>query len=207
MKCKLVVAGVALMVTGACVPPPVSLSHNFVVSYIAPDARDSSVWTDAHGTVTNTGATPADYVVELVASSGENRSVTVEDVLVGQTALWWTKFPPGVTIFQAGTTASPTVAAPVPAVAAITSQEPAAWVMSYIPNGTWVRGTVTNTGMLAACFVIELQASSGEVGMAFYYGTVRPGETVPWQTGFHGRVVARILRTTYHCPSDIPPPP
>jgi hypothetical protein len=202
----LVVAGAALLVTSACVPPPTSLSHNFVVSYIAPDARDSSVWTAVQGTVTNTGVTPADYLVELVASSGETRSVEIADVLIGQTALWSTKLPLGDTISQAGATSSPTAATPVPAVAEITSHEPGALVMSYIPNGTWVRGTLTNTGTSIACLAVELQANSGEVKMAGFFGIVEPGETVPWQTGFHGRVIARILRTTFFCPSDPPPP-
>jgi hypothetical protein len=203
MKWKPVVAGVALLATNACVPPK-SLSHDFVVSYIAPDARDSSAWTAVQGTITNTGASPADYLVEVVASSGETQSVTVSDVLAGQTAIWATKFPPGVTIAKAGASASTTAATPVSAVAEITVQAPLALVSGYIPNGTWVSGTLTNTGPSMSCFVIELQASSGEVEWAVVFNAVHPGQTLPWQAGFHGRVIARILRTTIQCPSDLP---
>jgi hypothetical protein len=197
MRWKLVAATAAFVVTSGCVPPPpVGLSHDFVLSYITPAPSDFESGTLFQGTVTNTGVTPADYTVALVGSSGQTGTDAVWDVLVGQTAVWSvTLTGSDVTISQAGITASPKVTGPVSAVATITRQD---------PQGGWytsVYGTVTNTGSSVAKFAIELQANTGSVTTA-QTDDVPPGGTAEWFTIFLGPGAARILRTTIvHSPA------
>jgi hypothetical protein len=61
---------------------------------------------------------------------------------------------------------------------------------------------VTNIGASIGSFVIEVQATSGEVS-SFVRQDVPPNQSAPWAVLFAGTVAGRILRvTTYH-----PPPP
>ena len=69
------------------------------------------------------------------------------------------------------------------------------------PLGTTVQGTLTNTGTTTGNFAVELQANTGEVGIASAL-VVPPGQTAQWAAVFHGAVTARILRIT-----TAPPPP
>ena len=199
MRLRLAVVGAAFVVSSACVPPPPKdLSNNFVVSYAGPAPSDFMTVRAVQGTVTNTGVTPADYSVEVVASSGQTASYDALDVLAGQTAIWFIGVEGDVTVAQTTVTSSATTASPVPAVATITR----------LRNGglvTVVDGTVTNTGGSAASFDIELQANSGGVAIASAHD-VQPGQTVGWSGLFISpTATARIVRiTTFHPP---PPPP
>jgi len=186
----LAAVGVTSLLASACVPPPPKdLSSNFVVSYVGYFAGDISPGaTSVAGTVTNTGVTPANYSVEVLASSGDTASYAALDVLAGQTAIWWVNLAGDVTVAQTRVTSSATIASPVPAVATITHFDDQIFF-------TFAEGTVTNTGGSTASFNIELQANSGGVAIASAHD-VQPGQTVGWSGAFPGRGTARIVRTT-----------
>jgi hypothetical protein len=188
LRWKLAVGSVAFMMAPACVtPPPKDLSNSFTVTYSATFMTSTAV----AGTVTNTGPTPADYSVEVSASSGETASYTALDVLAGQTAVWFIGLEGRVAVSQTRVTSSATIASPVPAVATITRYHDQV-------IATLAQGTVTNTGSSTASFDIELQASSGAVAIASV-NDVQPGQTVEWSRSYAGRGTARVVRiTTVH---------
>jgi hypothetical protein len=190
-----------VVVTSACVPKPMGLSYNLVVSHRSLGASPfvPGPWTIVQGTVTNTGVTPADYTVELVVASGETQPSAVLDVLVGQTAIWSARLTGDVEVAQVRVTSSAKVVGPVAAVAVITSQQLAFYADAPGPI-TEIRGMVTNTGSTSGSFSIEFQANTGEVGSA--QGLEVPaGQTVPWVTVALGTGTFGIVRiTTYHPP-------
>jgi len=172
-----------------------------VVSYVAPvePIGNSPTFTRVEGTITNTGPTAANYTIQVWSSSGSTSSATALDVLAGQTATWTTLLVGLVTVAGVEVTSTPAVAAPVPAVAMITSQRR----VMYLDDGwrTEVRGTVTNTGTTMTYFWIELQATNGEVataepGVSYGVSGVLPGDTVEWATLVSDNTTARIIRVT-----------
>jgi len=198
MRWKLAAACAALVAISACVPPtPISLSHDFTVTYIGFAPSDfGPAGPTFQGTITNTGVTPADYNVTLVGSAGLTGSTIVTDVLVGQTAIWVVNIPNSEpTISQSAVTSSPKAVGPVSTVTTITLQRPYFGTVL-----TWVEGTLTNTGSSVGDFAIELQANSGAVTAAWVFD-VQPGQTIEWHTTFLGQGTARILRTTTLHPS------
>ena len=198
MRWGVAAAGAALLVGSACVPPvPMSLSYDFVVSYIGPSPGEfAPASTLFGGTVTNTGVTAADYTVTLEGSNGPTGSATVLDVLVGQTAVWSvTLVGSDLTLSQAGVTSTQKVVSPVSAVASITGQRP-----GDFPPHIQLQGTLTNTGSSIGTFSIEIQSSSGAVSWAS--ASAAPGQTVEWLTILFGTGTARIIRTT-----TLHPPP
>jgi hypothetical protein len=209
MKSRFIAAAVAafILVTSACVPKPIGPSHNLVVSHrtLGYSPWVSGPFTIIQGTVTNTGVTPADYTVEVVASSGETQPSSVLDVLVGETGIWSTTLDGDVEVSQVRVSASTKIVGPVPAVAVITSQQVGAYADA--PARLYdIRGTVTNTGTTAGRFSIELQSNTGAVGATSAI-EVPAGQTVPWNTVVLATGTYRILRiTTYH-PHPTPPPP
>jgi hypothetical protein len=118
----------------------------------------------------------------------------VHDVLVGETAIWWTTINGDVTVSQVAVTSTPKVARPVPATAVLTSQRPV-FLADAIGPMTEIRGTVTNTGTTEGNLSIELQANTGEVGSASAF-EVPVGQTVPWVTTADGTGTFRIVRIT-----------
>ena len=209
MKWKPLAVGVACLSASACVPPPAGPSHNFVVSYVAPVTPSFSSpnrFTAVQGTITNTGPTAADYTVEVSPSSGETQSGLAVDVLAGQTATWQTLLAGLVTVSEVQVTSTATVAAPVHAVAAITSQKR----VLYADGPGWltvVMGTLTNTGTTTRDFAIELQATNGQVTTPRAERSpgaagVLPGHTVTWVAPVGGNATARIIRVT----NSSPPP-
>src|SRR5262245_55714645 len=109
----------AFIVASACAPKPIGPSYNLVVSHQSAGGSPlgPGIWTSLQGTITNTGVAPADYIVRLVGSSGETGSSAVHDVLVGQTAIWWTTIEGDVTVSQVAVTSTAKVAGRVPATA------------------------------------------------------------------------------------------
>jgi hypothetical protein len=201
MKWKVAAALAAFIVTSACVPKPIGLSYNLVVSNrsLGWSPFVAGPWTIVQGTVTNTGVAPADYSVELVSSSGQTQPSAVLDVLVGETAIWSASLTGDVEVAQVRVSSTAKSAGPVPAVAVITAQQIAFYADAPGPM-TEVRGTVTNTGSSPGDFSIELQANTGEVGAAQVLD-VPAGQTVPWSTAVLGTGTVRIVRiTTYHLP-------
>ena len=200
MKWKILAVGVACLLASACVPPPAGPSHNFVVSYVAPNHGLLFPRQLHHGRRHRHQhrTKPGDYTVHLVASSGESVIATASDVLAGQTAIWSTAFADQVTVSETGVTSSSSSDdGPVPAAAMITSQEHKGLI--DFGDGTEVKGTVTNTGTAPGSFVVELQANTGEVT----FGTrsdVAAGQTGTWLTIFHGAAIARIIRITAATP-------
>jgi hypothetical protein len=190
----------ALLLATACGPPPAGGSHTFVVSHrdLLWSPFTSGPSTNVEGTITNIGVDPAEYTVELVASSGEADSDVVTDVLPGETGIWSVFFTGDVTVAQTRVAASEKMAAPVDAVAVITSQHPVLAVDAPGPV-TEVEGAVTNTGATVGAFSIELQATSGEVCSTSEVD-VPPAQTVPWSAFCLGTGTFRILRTTTYVP-------
>jgi hypothetical protein len=198
MKWGAVAAGVAFVVTSACVPPPpIGLSHDFAVTYIGFAPNDfGPAGPTFQGTITNTAVAPADYNVTLVGSAGLTGSTIVTDVLVGQTAIWMVTIPNSEpTISHSAVRSSPKAVGPVSTVTTITLQRPYFGTVL-----TWVEGTLTNTGSSVGDFAIELQANSGAVTRASVYD-VRSSQTVEWDAVFLGQGTARIVRTTILYPS------
>jgi hypothetical protein len=204
MRWGVVAVSAACLIGSACVdrppaaqPPLAVNTFSIDVSYIAPVSLPGFAYpfTNIDGTVTNTGSGPVHYTVHVEASSGETGTFVANSVLPGQTAVWVSRFLGDVTPADVKVTwETGYYNGPTPAVAAVTSVTPTQ--RPDIGAATEIKGTVTNTGMTAGNFSVELQASNGQVS----WGAVAnvPGQaSATWTSVFYGSVTTvRIVRIT-----------
>jgi hypothetical protein len=172
------------------------------ITAVVPPAFEGDVGY-AHGVVTNLADFPMDFEIPLAGLSLEpvNPVGEARGVLSGQTAVWRAPYVhPGYTPRMGTVRYTRVWPTPVHGKAVITGVA-AAEVDGY----TEVKGSVTNTGTdVSSAYAVDLQATNGEVTVAYTQWRIEPGQTVPWHDAiFRGSPEVRIVRVSY--PSFGPP--
>jgi hypothetical protein len=172
------------------------------ITAVVPPAFEGDVGY-AHGVVTNLAEFPMDFEIPLADLSIEPANPVGEAraVLAGQTAVWRAPYVhPGYTP-RIGTVRYTRVwPTPVHGAAVITGVVPA-----QVDGYTEVKGSVTNTGTdISGAFAVDLQATNGEVTVAYTQWRIEPSQTVPWHDAiFRGSPEVHVVRVSY--PSFGPP--